>query len=169
MNNAQYEIQRQQQRSLSNPVQLTISSVQHSQQEARPLRILIVEDDVSLKKVIKRSFKMLDKNIEVKWITSADQFLSDPHHDMRVDAKSFDLVLTDINMPGVSSGFEVWNHFTQLDPKIPVVIMSGLSEHDFGRAMGDTTAINYMQKPMSLAKCAAVLDLHFQGPASEEF
>ncbi len=125
----------------------------------KPLRVLIVEDDVSLKKVILRTLKMLHENVEVEWATSADQFFSKQHEYRQRNSKFFDLVLADIHMPGANSGFEVWNHFMMTDPEIPVVIMSALSECDFKKAIGENTSIHYVQKPLSLEKCAAVLDL----------
>ncbi len=124
-----------------------------------PRRILIVEDDLSLKKVIKRSLKMLDKNIEIEWSSSADEFLEKQRKQKKQNGPTFDLVLADINMPGANSGFEVWNHFTSLDPTIPVVIMSGLKESEFKKVIGEKVAIHYLQKPLSLEKCKTVLEL----------
>ncbi len=134
-------------------------SPQASEFAPQPFRILVVEDDITLKKAIIRSLKKLDQSIEVEWATSADQFLSGQSKSRRRGNKTFDLVLADINMPGVNSGFEVWNHFALLDREIPVVIMSGLSEGDFKRVIGDSVPIHYMQKPLNLEKCAAVLEL----------
>ncbi len=125
----------------------------------KPLCILVVEDDVSLKKVILRSLKILDENIEVEWATSADQFFLSKREFKRTGLKCFDLVLADINMPGTNSGLQVWNHFKMLDPTIPVVIMSGLKEKDFKKKIGAKVLVHYVQKPLNLKKCAAILDL----------
>ena len=132
---------------------------QPSEFSLQPLRVLIVEDDITLKKVILRALKKLDQSIEVEWATSADQFLCSQQKNKRRSGHKFDLVLADINMPGVNSGFEVWNHFALLDREIPVVIMSGLSASDFKRVVGDGAPIHYMQKPLNLEKCSTLLEL----------
>ena len=159
MNHEPYEMELTRSRNIANIVQYKALSAQHSECNSSPFRVLIVEDDLSLKKVIMRALKLLDQSIVVEWATSADQYFLSQRLSRKRGKKAFDLVLADINLPGVNSGFEVWNHFAKLDATIPVVIMSGLRESDFKRVIGESARIHYVQKPLNLEKCAAVLDL----------
>ncbi len=133
----------------------------------KPLRVLVVEDDITLKKAVLRTLKMLDQSIEVEWATSADDFFLTERRGKQRGEKAFDLVLADINMPGVNSGLQIWNHFALLDRQIPVVMMSGLSERDFQKKIGQKPSVHYMQKPLNLKKCAAAL--HLCAPSHKKF
>ncbi len=81
-------------------------------------RILFVDDEVALVDVATRMLERL--NYRVTGLTSAETALLDFHENLQ----QFDLVITDLNMPGMS-GLEFAAEIRKLRPELPVVMISG--------------------------------------------
>jgi two-component system, NarL family, invasion response regulator UvrY len=62
-----------------------------------------------------------------------------------VNRQKWDLVLLDINMPG-RSGLEILQELKQLQPELPVVILSMLPEKDFAVRAFKLGAVGYVSK-----------------------
>lgn len=62
---------------------------------------------------------------------------------------SFDVVILDVNLPGIS-GFEVLEHVRIVDPQAAVVMISGMDDPDIARhAVASLGADLFMTKPCS--------------------
>lgn len=111
-------------------------------------RILIVEDEISLLTIITEVVRSL--NYEVVAATSGREALA------LVEAgEGFDLLLTDVVMPGGIGGFELAKEVRARRPEVPVVYMtgySGLLEADMGAVRAPM-----LQKPCPPAELAAAL------------
>lgn len=63
----------------------------------------------------------------------------------QVQTQNWDLVILDITMPG-RSGLDVLRELKQTRPKVPVLILSAHSEHQFGKQALRAGAAGYMNK-----------------------
>jgi len=67
----------------------------------------------------------------------------------KLEAQRFDVVLTDISMPGLS-GKDLLNRVVELYPGTPVIIVSGLSDQDQAESLMERGAFEYLLKPFRL-------------------
>jgi len=66
-----------------------------------------------------------------------------------LDGESYDVVLTDISMPGMS-GVELLGHVRQRQPDTPVIVMSGISDQDHAEGLLRLGAFDFLLKPFKL-------------------
>jgi DNA-binding NtrC family response regulator len=82
-----------------------------------------------------------------------------------LDSESYDVVLTDISMPGVS-GLELLGHVRQKQPDTPVIIISGIGDRTYAEGLLKIGAFDYLLKPFRLedveASVARALEHHRQ-------
>jgi len=67
----------------------------------------------------------------------------------KLEAQAFDVVLTDVSMPGLS-GFDLLNRVVQHYPGTPVIIVSGLSDQEQAQSLIGRGAFDYVLKPFRL-------------------
>jgi CheY-like chemotaxis protein len=69
----------------------------------------------------------------------------------RLAERSFDAVLTDVSLPGMS-GIDLAKHLSEQYPEIPVVIASGYGSHKLEFGMGAHRAnVFFLPKPYDLS------------------
>ncbi|MGH2806834.1 MAG: response regulator [Actinomycetota bacterium] len=91
--------------------------------ELTGLTVLVVDDEDAVRRMISRS---LDRN---GLITAQASSVSDAIE--KIDAAHFDLVITDMNMPG-GSGSELIAYLTLQHPTTATVMVSGLGDPVLG-------------------------------------
>jgi two-component system nitrogen regulation response regulator GlnG len=67
----------------------------------------------------------------------------------KLEAQAFDVVLTDISMPGLN-GKELLEKVVELYPGTPVIIMSGHSDQEHAQSLMSRGAFDYLLKPFRL-------------------
>src|SRR5687768_10279507 len=82
----------------------------------RPLRILVVDDDAAMRQVL--SLYLEAEGHEVQTADSGTRGLE------RYQAESWDVVLTDREMPGMS-GNDLAEAIKRINPKTPVILVTG--------------------------------------------
>ena len=108
--------------------------------------ILLVEDDVNLLQVTKRSLQLL--GYQVLEASNATEALSVwNQHSLRID-----LLITDMIMPGEMTGGELANKLRELKPSLKVIVVSG---YTFGLEVTENSAIqgqqiHHLQKPYQI-------------------
>lgn len=80
--------------------------------------ILIVDDDEALLELLTRGLEILQPSVTAYTARSVDEAIA------LLAARPFDLVVTDLLMPGVD-GFELLAHLSRSARRIPVIVMSG--------------------------------------------
>lgn len=112
-------------------------------------RILVVDDDRAVRTVL-----------EVNLRKRGDDVTTVPHVQAALEAlrsEAFDVVLTDVNMPG-ASGMELLEHVRRAHPATQVVVMTGFgSVEDAVRAM-KAGAADYLIKPIGKDELFLILD-----------
>ena len=102
--------------------------------------ILVVDDDDVIRETL---FELLSSNYSCQTADTAEEALA------RLQTQGFDVVLTDISMPGLS-GMELLTKVVELYPGTPVIIISGLSDQDQAESLISRGAFDYLLKPFRL-------------------
>lgn len=112
-------------------------------------RVLVVDDEVALCRVLHR-------------VLGAAGFDVVEAHDGRaaitaIESKTFDVILTDIQMPG-ATGIELLRRIRTRDLDVPVVLMTGNPEMSDAVAAIELGALQYLCKPFPLDRAVAVIE-----------
>lgn len=112
------------------------------------MRILVVEDDLNLREAIVDTLKL--KKFDV---VEAAHGIEGLH---AVRTKSLDLVLSDINMPGMD-GIELLQHIKQDFPWLPVILMTAYGDVSQAVKAMQLGANDYLMKPFELKELEQML------------
>src|SRR5262245_3701376 len=124
----------------------------------RTLVALVVDDEADARLILKRvaeraGFRVVEG--------------SDGHEAVRLQAEHRpDFICLDIEMPGMS-GLDALRDIHDVDPHVPVVIVSGAKDADIGERALDLGAINYIGKPFDVREIRFVID-HIRGAIEEK-
>lgn len=103
-------------------------------------RVLVVDDDETIRDTL---YEFLSEVYVCQTAETAEKALA------RLEADSYDVVLTDISMPGLS-GLELLGHILQKYPETPVIIISGISDQEHARGLIKLGAFDFLLKPFGL-------------------
>lgn len=110
--------------------------------------LLIVDDDNLVRDTL---HELLSASHECHTADRAEQALA------YLDVETYDAVLTDISMPGLS-GRELLKYIQAKHPATPVIVISGMSEEADAREFIDAGAFAYFSKPFKLDEIEAAVD-----------
>jgi DNA-binding NtrC family response regulator len=102
--------------------------------------ILVVDDDDVIRDTL---CELLAADHQCQVASTAEEALQ------KLEAQPFDVVLTDISMPGLS-GRELLARVLDLYPGTPVIVVSGLSDQDQAQSLISGGAFDYLLKPFRL-------------------
>jgi EAL domain-containing protein (putative c-di-GMP-specific phosphodiesterase class I) len=119
-----------------------------AQQGKRPA-ILVVDDDAAFMRACVRMLQSW--NFDVTPSTSSEDALQIARE------RSFDVILSDINMPG-ATGLDILRVVRSRDKDVPVILMTGGPELETARLAVEWGAQSYLIKPLSLPQLKEVLD-----------
>ena len=102
--------------------------------------ILVVDDDDVIRDTL---CELLSGEYACQTADTAEQALT------KLKAQPFDVVLTDISMPGLT-GMELLSRVRRLYPDTPVIIISGLADEEQAQSLLELGAFDYLLKPFRL-------------------
>ena len=108
----------------------------------KPAKILFVEDEASVRALGVRVLKK--KGYNVVESDSAENAL-----EILQDTKDFDLLVTDMVLPGLS-GAQLTNKVKEILPNLPVILASGYSEDIARKEVNNLYDFEFLAKPYSL-------------------
>ena len=117
----------------------------------RRLRIMIVDDSATLRALLHRTLKNIDRSLDLAEFDNGDAAL-DYYKPDKVD-----LVLLDINMPG-KDGIEVLEALKVSNPDCFVVMVTANRTNEWVIKAKQLGANGYIAKPFSADKLHKVLD-----------
>lgn len=122
-------------------------------------RILHVDDEPTVTTALQRLLQKLGYRIESfnSPLDAAERLRATPH--------DFDLVLTDLMMPGMT-GLEIADLIRTLRPEVPVVLLSAFAEGHGAAAVRASGIREIIVKPAGIAVIAAALRRAFDHPVS---
>ena len=103
--------------------------------------VLIVDDERAMCEMIDTSLKM--RGFETAWCQSAEQALE------LLSQRDFDVVLTDVRMPG-TTGLQLCAQINELRPDIPVVVMTAFGTMETAVDAMRSGAYDFITKPVEL-------------------
>lgn len=110
--------------------------------DAMTHRILIVDDERSMREFV--SILLKKQGYTVELAESGDAAVP------RIQSDAFDLVLTDLKMPGEHTGLDVLRIVKEHDPSVQVMLMTAYATHETAvQAMKDG-ALDYVTKPFKV-------------------
>jgi EAL domain-containing protein (putative c-di-GMP-specific phosphodiesterase class I)/CheY-like chemotaxis protein len=111
--------------------------------------ILLVDDDPVILAVLQRALTAL--RVQVTLANTGAEALA------RLDKSSFDLVVSDIQMPGMN-GLKLLRAVREYDLDLPVVLMTGAPDIRGAAAAVEYGAFQYLIKPVEIDRLRAVVD-----------
>ena len=103
-------------------------------------RVLVVDDDDAIRDNL---YELLSENYACQTAETAEKAFA------RLEADTYDVVLTDISMPGLS-GLELLGHIRQRFTDTPVIIISGIGDQEHARGLIRLGAFDFLLKPFTL-------------------
>jgi len=113
-------------------------------------RVLLVEDEVLIRLVTAEMLR--DEGFEVFEAQHGDEACA-----LLDDADDFDVLFTDVRMPGTLDGIDVALHARRRHPAIPVVVVSGYAVQLVRRLSMLIPAAVFISKPYSLVEVLDVI------------
>jgi DNA-binding NtrC family response regulator len=102
--------------------------------------ILVVDDDDTIRDAL---YEFLSEEYVCHTAETAEKAFT------RLESDAYDVVLTDISMPGLS-GLELLGHVRQNFPNTPVIIISGISDQEHAQGLIRLGAFDFLIKPFRL-------------------
>lgn len=118
-------------------------------------RVLLVDDEESLRITLAANLEL--EGFEVVEASSGEEALS------AAQGQSFDIVLTDIRMPGMN-GIELFRRLKAANPHLPVVLMTAFANEDLVDDGLRNGAFTLLSKPFDLDHAARVLSRASRNP-----
>ena len=103
-------------------------------------KILIVDDDDAIRDTL---YDLLSEEYSCQTAETAEKAVA------RLEADVYDVVLTDISMPGLS-GLELLGHIRQKFSDTPVIIISGIGDQEHAQGLIKLGAFDFLLKPFKL-------------------
>jgi two-component system response regulator AtoC len=100
--------------------------------------VLVVDDEPSMRHLL--SVILDDRGYEVRAVSSAEEALKE------IAARDYDLVLTDVRMPGMG-GLGLVAELQRVAPDLLVIVMSAYGTHDTALEAMKAGAYDYLPKP----------------------
>lgn len=120
---------------------------------APPRRVLVIDDDPMIRRLLQRVIS--GRGAQVFLAASGPEGLA------LAQAESFDLIITDLMMPGMD-GAAVLAQFRERYPGIPVVILTGSGDYRPAVDCLKNGAFDYLNKPLRLEQLQDLLDRAIQ-------
>jgi DNA-binding NtrC family response regulator len=102
--------------------------------------ILVVDDDNLIRATL---YDLFAEQYRCETAETAEKALA------LLKAQTYDVVLTDISMPGLS-GLELLGHVLQNYPGTPVIVISGIGDQEHAQGLIRLGAFDYLLKPFRL-------------------
>ena len=106
-----------------------------------PIRLLLVDDEESFVEVLTK--RLRKRNFEVTSVLSGKEAVR------TLRGQSFDIAVLDLKMEDLD-GIEVLKIFKILDPRMPVIILTGHGSEQAAREGLALGAVDYLMKPCDL-------------------
>ena len=111
--------------------------------------ILVVDDDDTIRDTL---YDLLSEDHHCHTAETAEEALK------LLDAEFYDVVLTDISMPGMG-GLELLGQVRKRYPDTPVIIITGINDQEHFKGMLNMGAFDYLLKPFRLEDVEASINL----------
>ena len=109
---------------------------------------MIIEDDEEMRSLLKDFFE--EEGFETESVSNGADALE------RLSKNHFDLVITDIRMPGLTR-LDILPRMRRLKPETPIIVMTAYGSDDVRRRSLERGATAYLEKPIPLSKLRTLI------------
>lgn len=102
------------------------------------MRLLLVEDEVSVSRFIKKGFTSEGYQIDVAFDGTIAKSM--------FERKSYDLAILDVNIPGLN-GYQLCEHLKKINPYIPIIFLTAMDGIEDKVTGFESGADDYLVKP----------------------
>lgn len=106
-------------------------------------RILIVDDEPKVAFFFQKNLEMVDKSYQVKAVNSGSEAL------VEIQADSYDLMVTDLRMPGMS-GLELLRQVRQVSPRTQTILVTAFGGQNVWREADQLQVFRSLSKPLKI-------------------
>ena len=117
-----------------------IKSAKSLKKETHPVRILVIDDEQSVRDILSRMLRT--KGHQVVVASDGEEGIE------RFRSEKFDMVFTDLGMPKIS-GWEVGKAIKEINPKVPVAMITGWGMEMNREKMGESGIDLVVSKPFN--------------------
>ncbi|MDD2540295.1 MAG: sigma-54 dependent transcriptional regulator [Desulfuromonadaceae bacterium] len=103
-------------------------------------KLLVIDDEPAIREGVRRILE--SESFQVETFASGYAALE------RIKQQTFDLVITDLKMPGIS-GMDVLKAIKEIQPDLPVIFITGYSSVDSAVEVMKLGAVDYIAKPFT--------------------
>lgn len=114
-------------------------------------QMLIVDDDQAVVTILAESLQKVDGNYVVDTASSGDEALE------RVREESYQLVITDYKMPGMS-GLDLVRGINAVSPETQVVLMTAYGTSELRETVGHLGLSGYLDKPFTMEQIREIVE-----------
>jgi DNA-binding NtrC family response regulator len=111
-------------------------------------RILIIEDDEEMRSLLEDILS--EEGFQTESVSNGSEGLR------KVTQEPFDLILTDIRMPGLT-GLDILPVIRRLRPEAPVIVITAFGNEEIRRRSVEKGATGYLEKPIHMDKLKALV------------
>ena len=112
------------------------------------VRILVIEDDDEMRSLLEDFLR--EEGYETDSANSGSEAFG------KLAWESFDLVITDIRMPGVT-GLDILSAVKQFQPNMPVIVITAFGGEEVYRRSVTRGADGYLEKPIHLHRLKTLI------------
>ncbi len=109
-----------------------------------PHRILIVDDQKEVSRLLKSALETIEQGLEVAEAPSGEEALLDARR------KRVDLLVADFRLPGIT-GVELISKFRAINPQVKIILITGVSDPRLLKQAQSAEADSFFQKPVPIA------------------
>jgi DNA-binding NtrC family response regulator len=120
--------------------------------------VLVVDDDAAIGKVLCALLEQ--RGLETKWVGSGEDAVTE------LDARPYDLVLSDVRMPGMD-GLALLDHVGSKFPALPVVLLTAHGSVALAVEAMKRGAADFVQKPFEKEEIGFVVTKALEGSRSK--
>ena len=113
-------------------------------------RLLVIDDEPAIREGVRRILE--SESFQVETFASGHAALE------RIKQQAFDLVITDLKMPGIS-GIDVLKAIKEIQPDLPVIFITGYSSVDSAVEVMKLGAVDYIAKPFTPEEMLAIVNI----------
>lgn len=108
-----------------------------------PTRLLLVDDEAEFLEVF--AMRLGVRGLDVETALDGQAALE------KAEKKTFDVAVVDLSMPGID-GIETVSRLRQLDPDLPVILLTGHSTADRRSEVESLGKVDFVSKPANFAE-----------------
>ena len=121
--------------------------------ENKIAHLLLVDDEANIRLPLSRALRLLGYGVE--------EAGSGPEALALLEHQACDLMVLDVHLPGLN-GIEVMHRVRQRYPQLAIIILTGVTTHEYVHASTELGILDFLEKPVSIHQIVAAVSRALQ-------